>query len=61
MEKELIYECLNNFRNKFELVLILVKVAKEISNGKIKVDEYELKDKVTKIAFQEILKKNKSF
>lgn len=58
MEKELICECLNNFRNKFELVLILVKIAKEISSGKIKVDEYELKNKATNIAIKEILKKN---
>lgn len=54
MCKILIENCLKNVKNKFELVLLVSKRAQDMSSGKIKLPEQDLKYKFTYLALKEI-------
>ncbi|HFL8819543.1 MAG TPA: DNA-directed RNA polymerase subunit omega [Candidatus Azoamicus sp. OHIO2] len=54
MCKLLIETCLKNAANKFELVLLVSKKAQNISLGKIKLSEQDLKYKATYLALKEL-------
>lgn len=49
-----IENCLKNVKNKFELVLLVSRRAQDISAGKIKLSENDLKYKFTYLALKEI-------
>ena len=49
-----IENCLKNVKNKFELVLLVSRRAQDISSGKIKLTENDLKYKFTHLALKEI-------
>lgn len=52
--KIILQKCLNKINNKFELVLSVAKRAQDINNGKIKINEVELKYKPTYLALKEL-------
>lgn len=56
MCKFLVEISLKNVKNKFELVLLLARKAQDISSGKIKLPETDLKYKATYLALREIQK-----
>ncbi len=54
MCKIFIEDCFKNIKNKFELVLFVAKRAQDISSGKVKLAENDLKYKSTYLALKEI-------